>query len=197
MGKANEQAKLILKKYLELYTHMNEEQMSAILDQIPIVSYPKGHYLVRQGEVPTKCYFVLKGCVRQFTINEEGKDVSVGFFTEDQAVNIYSQDGPNGKSAYELCCLEDSILVEGDLEVTEIMYEEHPELQAMTRFMVAQDFGQLQSQLASFLSLSPEKRYLWLLENRPQLLDRVPQHMLASYLGITPESFSRIKKRSL
>lgn len=197
MDKANEQVKELLKKYLVQYTKMSEDQMSEIMAQIPIVRFPKGHLLVRQGEVPTKCYFVLKGCVRQFTINEDGKDVSVGFFTEDQAVSIYSQEGPNGKSAYELVCLEDSILVEGDLQVTEQMYEEHPELQAMTRFMVAQDFGQLQNQLASFLSMSPEKRYNWLIENRPHLIDRVPQHMLASYLGITAESFSRIKKRSL
>lgn len=197
MSKDIEQARGILKKYLEQFTSMDEEQMSAFLDQIPIVNFPKGHFLIRQGDIPTKCYFVLKGCVRQFTINEDGKDVSVGFYTEDQAVNIYSHEGPNGVSAYELVCLEDCLLVEGDLQTTEEMYEEHPDLQVMTRFMVAQDFGQLQHQLTNFLSLSPEKRYNWLIENRPTLLDRVPQHMLASYIGVTPESLSRIKKRSL
>lgn len=196
MGQAFEIAVQTLKKYLIKYTKMDEAQMEAVLRQIPIAEYPKGHTLIRQGDVPAKCYFVLKGCIRQFTIDETGKETSVGFFTEDQAVSIYSQDGPGGASAYELACLEDSVLVEGELETTDQMYENYPELQVMTRFMVAQDFGQLQAQLSSFLSLSPEKRYAWLVSNRPELLSRVPQHMLASYLGITPESLSRIKKRS-
>lgn len=196
MGQAFEIAVQTLKKYLIQYTNMDEAQMEAVLRQIPIAEYPKGHTLIRQGEVPVKCYFVLKGCIRQFTTDEEGKETSVGFFTEDQAVSIYSPDGPDGRSAYELVCLEDSVLVEGELKTTEEMYESYPELQVMTRLMVAQDFGQLQAQLSSFLSLSPEKRYAWLLNNRPELLSRVPQHMLASYLGITPESFSRIKKRA-
>lgn len=61
--------------------------------------------------------------------------------------------------------------------------------------MIEQSFGELQDELASFIASAPEERYRTLLRKRPHLVNRVPQHQLASYLGITPESLSRIKKR--
>jgi CRP-like cAMP-binding protein len=65
----------------------------------------------------------------------------------------------------------------------------------MTRKMIEQNFGDIQDELTLFIASTPEKRYKALLRKRSNLIDRVPQHQLASYLGITPESLSRIKKR--
>ncbi len=65
----------------------------------------------------------------------------------------------------------------------------------MIRKMMEINLGEIQDQLGEFISSSPEERYETILRKRPQLIDRVPQHQLASYLGITPESLSRIKKR--
>ena len=75
------------------------------------------------------------------------------------------------------------------------LYERFPKLATLTRKMMEEDFGKTQDQFSRFMTSSAEERYVYLLENNPQLLQRVPQHQLASYLGITPESLSRIKNR--
>ena len=75
------------------------------------------------------------------------------------------------------------------------MYNKYDQLESMIRKMIEEKFGQVQDEYAAFIASTPEERFKSLLLNRPHLIDRVPQHQLASYLGITPESLSRIKKR--
>ena len=75
------------------------------------------------------------------------------------------------------------------------MFNKYPQLEMMIRKMMEINLGELHDQLGEFISSSPEERYKTVLRKRPELIERVPQHQLASYLGITPESLSRIKKR--
>jgi len=86
-------------------------------------------------------------------------------------------------------------LIVGNFHLEQAMYEQFPKLQAITRSMMEHDFGRTQEALARFITSSPEERYVHLLTTRPELVQRVPQHQLASYLGVTPESLSRIRKR--
>lgn len=187
--------KKILLKYMTRFTTLSEEEQQAIAEAILIEEYKKGTMLLRQGDVPTKCYFVLKGCVRQYSIDEAGKEVTSNFYTEEQAISNFNQHKQDKSSAYSLTCLEDCILVVGDLDSEENMYNQYSQLETMTRRMIEQSFGEVQDELASFIASTPEERYKALLRKRPHLVERVPQHQLASYLGITPESLSRIKKR--
>lgn len=105
--------KSILFKYMTKFTSLSDEEQQAIVDDILIEEYKKGTILLRQGDVPTKCYFVLKGIVRQYLIDEAGKEVTSNFFTEEQAVSIFNRHQQNKPSAYTLTCLEDCILVVG------------------------------------------------------------------------------------
>ncbi|WP_313640161.1 Crp/Fnr family transcriptional regulator [Paenibacillus sp.] len=187
--------KNILLKYLARFTTLNEEEQQAIVEEILVQEYKKGTVLLRQGDVPTKCYFVLKGCVRQYSINEAGKEATSNFYTEEQAISIFNSHKQDKSSEYTFTCLEDSVLVVGDLAIEEDMYNKYGQLESMTRKMIEEKFGQVQDEYAAFIASTPEERFKSLLTNRPHLIDRVPQHQLASYLGITPESLSRIKKR--
>ncbi|WP_442602412.1 Crp/Fnr family transcriptional regulator [Paenibacillus sp. KN14-4R] len=187
--------KSILFKYLTRFTSLNEEEQQALIDDIRIEEYKKGTMLLRQGDVPDTCYFVLKGCVRQYSIDETGKEVTSNFYTEEQAASIFNQHKQDKSSAYSLTCLEDCILVVGDLDAENDMFNKYSQLETMTRKMVEENLGEVQDEWASFIASPPEERYKALLRKRPYLVDRVPQHQLASYLGITPESLSRIKKR--
>ncbi|WP_374016710.1 Crp/Fnr family transcriptional regulator [Paenibacillus thiaminolyticus] len=187
--------KEILFKYMTRFTSLNEEEQRAIVEDIVVEEYKKGTVLLRQGDVPTTCYFVLKGCVRQYSINEAGKEVTSNFYTEEQAISIFNSYKQDKSSEYTLTCLEDSVLVVGDLAVEKDMYNKYGQLESMTRMMIEEKFGQVQDEYAAFIASTPEERFKSLLRQRPHLIDRVPQHQLASYLGITPESLSRIKKR--
>jgi CRP-like cAMP-binding protein len=86
-------------------------------------------------------------------------------------------------------------LVVGDLEGEKDMLQKYSQLETMIRKMVEENLGEVQDEMTSFIASAPEERYKALLRKRPDLTERVPQHLLASYLGITPESLSRIKKR--
>jgi CRP-like cAMP-binding protein len=185
-------------QYMAKYTNLNKSDQQSILEALNIHEIPKGTELTRQGDSldPTKCYFVLSGCVRQYKINIDGKEITSNFYTEEQAIVLSNFTGEDFTSKYSLTCTEDCVLVVGDMESEQQMYQQYSELEKMTRRMMETYLGQTQNEFANFISSTPQERYKSIIENRPDLLTRVPQHQLASYLGITPESLSRIKKRT-
>lgn len=128
-------------------------------------------------------------------VDETGKEITSNFYTEEQAISMFNHHKIEKSSEYTITCLEDCVLVVGNLDTKKDMYNQYTQLESMTRRMIEENFGQVQDEFASFIASTPEERFKALLLNRPGLIDRVPQHQLASYLGITPESLSRIKKR--
>ncbi|KAB7731846.1 cyclic nucleotide-binding domain-containing protein [Rudanella paleaurantiibacter] len=169
-------------------------EATEIARNIPVRLFKKGTYLLREGEIAQACYFVLTGCVRQYRLLD-GVEKTTAFFTEEQAVVDFNSYANQVPSRFYMVCTEDCLLIEGNLNHEQAMYHQFPKLVAITRDMMEQNLGQMQDELATFTTLSPEERYKHLQRHRPVLLQRVPQHQIASYLGVTPESLSRIRKR--
>ena len=171
-----------------------EDERREIASLIPIREAKRGELLMKEGEIYSRCYFVLKGLVRQF-YEMEGEEKTTAFFSENQAVASFTHYTMQKPSDHYLACVEDSILVVGEFDVEPLMFEKYPALEKLTRIMMGEDMAKTQERLSAFVTSSPEKPYLDFLETRPELVQRVPLHQIASYLGITPESLSRIRKR--
>lgn len=138
---------------------------------------------------------MIRGCVREFYL-KDGLEKTTAFFMEGQSVNSFSSYTNKVPSKHSLECSENCLLTVGNQSLVDQMCERIPRLTEFIKNEVEKDAGELQERIASFMISSPEERFSGLMENNASLMNRVPQHQIASYLGVTPESLSRIKKRA-
>ena len=152
--------------------------------------------LLLEGDIANYLYFINEGCLRTF-FNDEGKDITFQFFFEHQVVCSFESFQSNEASLFTIETIEDSkvtIIKKSDfLKVI----EECEDLKEHVFELLSHRFIFYMKLFLSRIKDSPEKRYLELKSNHPEILDRVPHHYIASYLGITPVSLSRIRKRIL
>lgn len=181
-------------EYISKYVPLTEEEKSSILKEVPYKTFKKGTHLLRQGQISKECYFNVQGLVRQYEIID-GEEKTTYFYAEGEAIVAFDSASKQVPCAFNWICEEDTTLVIGRLDSIEEAYAKNPKLEKMSGLFISQEFGKYQNLSSSFITLTPEKRYLQLLETRPDLINRIPQYHLASYLGVKPETLSRIRKR--
>jgi len=170
------------------------EELIAILDKSAVIqNYAKGTILLREGDMVNTCYLILKGCMRSYLI-KDGEEHTIEFYTEEQSVSP-PHFGESIPSELYLECIEDTAAVISTCNHEAEMLEKYPELESVCRIMAEKMADTIQLSFMDFKKTSAEERYLTLIKERPNLIQRVPQYQLASYLGIQPQSLSRIRKR--
>lgn len=185
-----------LRKFLSGFKMLTSEDVDLLVDNTVIRHYQKGDIVLREGQMAKECYMVLKGLVREYYI-VDGEEKTTNFFTEMQPVNSFSSRKSKKPSRHFLVCAEDCALTVSTNSLEAEMCRLIPRLGAIIRDEVEKETGKMQDEMASFITSTPEERYTDLMENHPKLLNRVPQHQVASYLGVKPETLSRIRKRLL
>ncbi len=183
----------ILFDFLERYVSLTEEEKNAIVSLDVFRSLKKGTVLLETGERSDKSYFVLQGCIRKYYIID-GEEKTTAFFTEMEALTPHCVTS-NTPSDYSVDCVEDCILVVSTAAMEPDVNGRFPKFETLCKVLSEERLGKQQIEFDAFKTSSPEQRYLSLVENRPDLVQRVPQHQLASYLGITPQSLSRLRAR--
>ncbi len=185
----------ILFEFISKYISLTEDEKNALLSLDIFRSVKKGTILLKKGQKSQDEYFVLKGCIRKYYI-KDGEEKTTAFYTEMEGLTPHCAIN-NAPSEYFISCVDDTILIVANTDMGVELNTKFPKFQLMCGVLSEELLAKQQINFDEFKTSSPEQRYLNLLQNRPDLIQRVPLHQLASYLGMKPESLSRIRKRLL
>lgn len=183
----------ILFDFISKYISLTEEEKNAIVSSDIFRSVKKGTTLLKQGQKSKDSYFVLKGCIRTYYILD-GEEKTTAFYTEMEAFTPPCVINKT-PSEYYVSCIEDTILTVSNADMEAEVNSKFPKFEIMCRLLSEELLAKQRIDFDEFKTSSPEQRYLNLLQSRPDLIQRVPQHQLASYLGIKPQSLSRLRAR--
>ena len=180
--------------YFSRISPLSTEESAAIANSMQTRVYKKNEFLLKAGQTSAKTYFILEGCVREYILTD-GEENTTNFFTEEQwaiSLNTFTTDNP---AKHNWVCVEDTTVVVGDEQQAQVLFKDFPRFETISRTIMEAAFAEQKEALASYYTDSPEQRYIKLMRSKPNLLQRVPQYYLASYIGVKPESLSRIRKR--
>ncbi len=184
----------VLRDYLAARSQFTDVEFEVVRAAVQFRRLSTGEFLHRAGEVPRYAAFVASGCLRNYVIDAKGKEHIVQFAPE----NWWLADGPNlsarTPTPYFIDAIEDSELVLLDGPAHTQLVERVPGYAAAFRTGLQRHAAAKDERIVSSLSATAEERYLEFLRVYPSIVQRVPQGMLASYLGMTPETLSRIRK---
>lgn len=182
-------------KFISKYVSLTEDEKNVILSLDIFRSVKKGTTLLKEGQKSKESYFVLKGCIRTYYVLDS-EEKTTAFYTEMEVLTppCVINKAP---SEYYVSCIEDSILLVSNSDMEAEINSKFPKFEIMCRMLSEELLAKKQIDFDEFKTSSPEQRYRTLLQKRPDLIQRVPQHQLASYLGIKPESLSRLRTRIL
>lgn len=158
------------------------------------IEVPARHVLLREGEISRKMFFIEKGCLRTW-INSDGKEITTQFFFEGDSVSSIESFRTNQPSLYSIETIEPAILQTITQQEFQTIIEQSPEIKKQFEEHLFKRLFQSQQLFFSYLKNSPQQLYEELITAYPHIVQRVPQHYIASYLGITSVSLSRIRNR--
>lgn len=173
------------------------DELKRIIEEVTVLKkFTKGMILLKQGELSKEQFIVFKGCIRSYLLYD-GEEKTLEFYTEGQPVKPINY-GSNIPSTHYLDCIEDTIVCVNTPEYEKEVALKYPQLSSVcyAKHAVSDKIlSENQSSYINYRTTTAEERYLKLIIERPDLIQRVPQYQLASYLGIKPGSLSRIRKR--
>jgi len=185
-----------LLKNLGKYVSLTEDDTAIIQGLFKVSRFKRHQYLLQEGTLTRFETFVLNGLTRTYEMDDKGQEHVVQFGPEDWWVgDIYSflTETP---ATFNIDCLEDTEVAQITKSDLEKLYQEVPKLERHFRILVQNAFIATTQRLSSTLSRSAAERYQEFILKYPQIEQRVPNHQIASYLGITPQSLSRIRSQT-
>ncbi|MCK8520502.1 Crp/Fnr family transcriptional regulator [Aquimarina sp. D1M17] len=181
-----------LREHIEEIIPLTDEEFDVILSYFQHIKKRKHQYIVQEGEIVDKEYWIIKGCLKSYFLDEDGKEHIIQFGMENWWITDYESFVKQIQSKTSIDCIEDS-------ELLYITYENREkltsEMHKMERFWAKKSkMGRiaLQNRVLALLKSSTKEQYEMLLEQYPKLFQRVPKKMIASYLGVSRETLSRL-----
>ncbi|WP_339634688.1 Crp/Fnr family transcriptional regulator [Bizionia echini] len=181
--------------YINNYVELTREEELLLEKHVIKRSYLKGQYILQQGDVCKHSSFITKGCTKMFFVDTEGQEHVImlaveGWWNSDIASFINQEPAD-----YNIQCLEDTELVQFHYDSIESAYSKIPKLEKFFRKILERGLAASQKRLIRNFTMTAKDRYLYFKSTYPEIDNRIPQYMVASYLGITKEFLSKIKRQ--
>lgn len=185
----------IFKEYVKSKTPFTDEQFELVKPYLITVNVSKGTVLLKAGEVCDYIYFVASGCLRSYIEDENNKSHVIEFASENWWMgDPYSLFG-RSPSIFSIDAVEDSEVIFTGRDFYAAMPVSFPNFYMLYIYYMHESLRSIQLRLRHLLGSNGDERYLQFVATYPELAVRLPQHMIASYLGVSPESLSRIRNK--
>lgn len=186
--------KHLLKNALSPFASLTEEEFDFFYSLLMFKEFKRREMLLTAGHVCKNAFFTAKGLIRYYHVIN-GEEVTGQFFFEGSWYTDYESFLLNIPSSQNIQALEKSSVALLSNDSLQKLYIEVPKFERFGRLIAENAYLGLRKKTEIYTHLSAEERYLKLLQERPKVIQRVPQHYIASYLGVKPQSLSRIRKR--
>ena len=173
---------------------LSEEDLDLIASKLERIELKKGLSLLKEGDKVTDQYYVVSGCLRTFFIDDSGKEHTVQFAIHDWWISDYTAFFANLIAILNIETIQDSLLFRMSKTDMDLLLKQIPALETFFRKKMEGAFAGFQKRILANLSLSASERYSHFIEGYPNIEQQVKNYHIASYLGITTESLSRIRK---
>lgn len=184
-----------LKKIYNFGKDLSFSDIQILLKNFKIKSFKRGEYLIKEGQLEKEIFFIRKGLVRGFKVNDKGEEITSMLLSEDQffsCPHLTLFDEP-AKHYFE--ALEPTSVFSIDNDKMHSILDNHPKLGVNSKHFYQSTIRRALKRIDGFVMLSPEERYLDFINSNPNIANRVPDKYIAHVLGVTPVSLSRIRKR--
>lgn len=186
----------IFKIHLEKFIEINDRELSDILGFFQIINVRKKENLLVEGQICKSHYFVLNGCLRKFFINNKGVEQTTEFAIENWWITdnfAYERRLP---SEFYIQAVENSEILTIDSYSQERLLVEFPKMERYFRFIYQRAYAASQMRIKYLYDFSKEEFYDHLCRMQPEFVQRIPQYLIASFLGFTPEYLSEIRNKN-
>lgn len=172
----------------------NDHELALIEKVALLKTVRKRQLLLKEGQIAHHNIFIVKGCVRLFSVSPDGAEHTVRFAIENWWISDYESYYSEQPSKYNLEALEDCELILIPKTALELLYTAIPKFKNLTDKWETTCASISQGRIHSIISETAEQKYEWFIKNNAQIFNRVPLHMIASYLGISRETISRVRR---
>ena len=173
----------------------SDEELALIKTYTTPKKIRKKQYLLQEGDVCRFVGFVAKGVMRAYTVDEKGTEHIIQFAPEGWTIADLYSFLTSEPATYNIDALEDSELLLISKPAQDELLKKIPRYETYIRLQLTGAYIAMQRRLTSIISLPLEERYANLTAQYPDIVQRVPQHMIASYMGLTPETLSRVRRK--